>query len=555
MRFLRRGLGLLLLLLLASALWAPPASAHTRLLEVTPAEGSVLATAPGTVELRFNEPVTVVESAFALYDSAGRHTVDGLPSMVEVTSRDQVVTATLPAELVRGSYLLSWRVVSADGHPIGGATGFAVGEPSAPPVAPAPDAQTTGVNRLHTGLQVLSWLGLLGGVGLWVFRRIVAPLGTRVPGGRRLVTAGLALSAVTTTLLVGASGVQEAGGRVSDLAQGWAWRDGAVSAPGLALALVVVGGTLVVVADRLPPSTGRVLGLLGSLVALTSLLATGHTRSVGPGWLMGLMDLVHVGAGAVWSGGLAGLGLFLLAARRRPDGAVATAAVVARFSALAGVLVALLGASGLGMAVLVLDRPADLTGTGWGRALLAKLALVAVVGLLAAWNRFHLVGSVRRPSAPLEQWRRLRSAVVDEAVIVVLALAVTGVLVGQSPRSADGDAGPAAVAAAAAQRVELGEGSVHLKVSGGGPGPRTAELSLRQADGNPLLTDAPPTVTLSLPERGLGPMPVPVRSLEQPGRYAADMNLPVSGQWQMLVSVRTSRFDEPTAVLVVPVSG
>ncbi len=432
MRVLRRGLGLLLLLLLGSGLWAPPASAHTRLVDATPAEGSVLATAPQAVELQFTEPVTVVESAFVLYDSAGVHGVDGVPSTVMVTSRDQVVSATLPGGLDRGSYSLSWRVVSADGHPIGGATGFAVGAPSGPLAAPVLDAQTEGVARLHTAVQVLGWLGLLGGVGLWVFRRVVAP-GDRTAGGQHLVEAGLALAVASAALLVGTSGVQEAGGGWADLTRARAWRDGLMSGSGLALGLLALGVALVLGAGRLPPSVGRVVGLVGSLLALSSVLATGHTRSIGPGWLMSLLDLVHVSAAAVWSGGLAGLGLYLLAARRGPSGAVASAAVVARFSALAGFLVSLLGASGLGMAILVLQRPADLTGTGWGRALLAKLALVAVVGLLAAWNRFHLVAAVSRPSTPTEQWYRLRSAVVDEAVIVVLALAVTGVLVGQSP--------------------------------------------------------------------------------------------------------------------------
>ncbi|SDT43493.1 copper transport protein [Friedmanniella luteola] len=553
-----RALGLLAALLLGAVLGAPSASAHTRLVDTVPADGTVVAAAPGTVELRFNEPVTVVEGGFALYDSTGRHTVDGVPSTVGVSSRDRVVTAALPTGLARGSYLLGWRVVSADGHPVGGAVAFAVGAPSAtPPSAPDLDTRGGAVATLRTSLQVLSWLGLLGGVGLWVFRHLVLAPGTWSGRGGRLVVGGLALAVTATLLLAGTSAVEQAGGPVSDLADGWAWQEGlgSGSGAGAAVALVTAGALLLLVAGRLPAAAARGVGLLGSLVALSSVLATGHTRTVGPTWVMALLDLVHVSAAAVWSGGLLGLGLHLLAARRRPEEAVATAAVVVRFSALAGVLVGLLGVSGLAMATLVLERPADLTGTGWGRALLAKLALVAVVGVLAAWNRYSLVGAVRRRGAPAEQWRRLRAAVVDEAAVVVVALAVTGVLVGQSPSAPAEPGSPAAVTAASAQRAELGTGSVQLSVAPGGVGTRTAELTLRGPDGAPLVIDEPPRVSLSLPEQGLGPLPATVRPLDQPGRYAVSAALPVPGAWQLLVSARTSRFDEPTAVLVVPVNG
>ncbi|GAA1828788.1 copper resistance protein CopC [Microlunatus capsulatus] len=550
-----RALGLLVLLLLGAVLGAPAASAHTRVVVAVPVEGSVLSTAPGTVELRFSEPVAPVAEGFALYDSTGRHTVDGEPSTVDVTSRDRVVTAALPTGLARGSYLLGWRVVSADGHPVGGTLAFAVGAPSAtPPSAPAVD-DGGAVGTLLTTLQVLGWVGLLGGVGLWSFRHLVlGPDGRRGPGGR-VVAAALGLAVAASALQAGTAAVLRAGGRLVDLADGWAWRQGLAEAPGTALLLVTAGTLLLLVAGRLPTRAARVLGGLGSLLALASVLVTGHSRTVGPTGLMAVLDLVHVSAAAVWSGGLLGLGLHLVAARRRPEEAVRTAAVVVRFSVLAGVLVGLLGASGAAMATLVLERPADLTGTGWGRALLAKLALVAVVGVLAAWNRYALVAAVRRRGAAAAQWRRLRSAVVDEALVVVVALALTGVLVGQSPTAPAGDGSRTALAGATTQRAELGDGSVQLTVTPGGVGRRTAELTLRRGDGSPLVTDQPPQVTLSLPEQGLGPVPAAVQALDEPGHHSLEAALPVAGPWQLVVTVRTSRFDEPSAVLVLPVTG
>ena len=551
-------LALLGLVLLWPLVAAQPAAAHARLAGSLPKEGTVLAGAPRTVELRFTEPVAVVSSGFALYDTNGRHLSGGQPSTVTVIALDQVVTATLPPGLANGSYLMSWRVVSADSHPIGGVLAFAVGAPSAvAPVAPAtaPDSFGSAVGTSYLALLVLGYVGMLGAVGLWVFGYLVL----RPPQGRglptRLVVGGLALAVGANGLLVGLTEVRENGGRLRDLAAPSVWQQGVASAPGATLALVVVGGLLLLGSYRLSPGFAHSVGLLGGLVTLTSALTTGHTRTVGPTWLLSGLDLVHVSTAAVWFGGLVGLGLHLRQARRGGGDPVVVAGVVARFSAIAGALFGLLGASGLVMAVLVLERPAALVGTGYGRALLVKLALVGVVGLLAVWNKFHLVRAVGERAAPPAQWHRLRSAVVDEAVIIVAALAVTALLTAQSPTAPVPSVGTTTSDSAdgALHRAQLGDGFVQVRVQPGQVGRQTVELTLRGADGGPLATDEAPTVSASLPAAGLGPLPATVLPLDGVGRYRAELTLPVGGAWELLVSVRVSRYGEPTAVLTIPV--
>ncbi|CAA9312205.1 MAG: Copper resistance protein CopC / Copper resistance protein CopD [uncultured Friedmanniella sp.] len=518
----------------------------------------MLGDAPRTVELQFTEPVTVVSSGFALYDTNGRHLSGGRPSTVTGTVQDQTVTASLPPGLADGSYLLSWRVVSADSHPIGGVLAFAVGAPSAiAPSAPAtaPDSLGSTVGTSYLVLLVLGYLGMLGAAGLWVFGHLVL----RPPQVRgwasRLVVLGLALTVGSNALLVGLTQVREEGRRLWDLATPTVWLEGAASGPGASLGLVVVGALLLGGSHRLSPGLGRSVGLLGALVTLTSVLATGHTRTVGPAWLLSGLDLVHVCTAAVWFGGLVGLGLHLRQARRGDGDPVAVAGVVARFSALAGVLFGLLGASGLLMAFLVLERLAAVLGTGYGRALLVKLGLVGVVGLLAVWNRYHLVRAVGSRAAQPAQWQRLRSAVVDEAVIIVAALAVTALLTAQSPTAPVPSAGTATAdpVAVGLYRASLGTGSVQARVQPGLVGPQTIELTLRGADGAPLASGEAPQVSASLPTAGLGPLPATVLPLEGIGRYRADLTLPTSGTWDLLVSVRVSRFGEPTAVLKIAV--
>ncbi|MEY2416648.1 MAG: copper transport protein [Ilumatobacteraceae bacterium] len=99
-------------------------SAHAELLSSDPQPGAVLDTAPAHITLKFNEPVEISLGAMRLFDGTGasinistaRHP-DGQGAAVEVD---------LPA-LKNGSYVVDWRVVSADSHPVHAAFTFQVG--------------------------------------------------------------------------------------------------------------------------------------------------------------------------------------------------------------------------------------------------------------------------------------------------------------------------------------------------------------------------------------------------------------------------------------------
>ena len=105
---------------------AGAADAHAALVSSTPAPGSVLVDSPKTIELKFSEPVEMPQQAIRVFD-ANRNEID-VPTARHGASND-TVTTTLPA-LEEGGYVISWRVVSADGHPISAAYTFAVGQGS-----------------------------------------------------------------------------------------------------------------------------------------------------------------------------------------------------------------------------------------------------------------------------------------------------------------------------------------------------------------------------------------------------------------------------------------
>jgi copper transport protein len=109
--------------------------------------------------------------------------------------------------------------------------------------------------------------------------------------------------------------------------------------------------------------------------------------------------------------------------------------------------------------------------------------------------------------------------------------------------------------ATAPVRVELGSGSLQGQMLPARVGVNTFEFTLRDADGAPLETDALPEVSASLPSQGLGPLPTSVQRLGGTSRYRADLQLPVAGEWRLLVAIRLNKFDQPTTTVDVPVGG
>jgi copper transport protein len=91
-----------------------------------PIDRAVVAQPPATIKLIFNEPVSPLVLRLV---GPGGATVD----LTDVAAADQALTIHIPSPLARGTHLVSWRVISADGHPVGGAITFSVIEPSANP--------------------------------------------------------------------------------------------------------------------------------------------------------------------------------------------------------------------------------------------------------------------------------------------------------------------------------------------------------------------------------------------------------------------------------------
>jgi len=137
----------------------------------------------------------------------------------------------------------------------------------------------------------------------------------------------------------------------------------------------------------------------------------------------------------VWVGGVVVLGM-LLRHRRRRGRPLNAALLGARFSVLAAGSVAVVGAAGAVLAFLILDRPEQLWQTSWGLFLLAKVAVVAVVAALGAYNHFRVVPALTS-TAPQEALHGdaselLRRSATHETAIMFVIVLLTAWLVASS---------------------------------------------------------------------------------------------------------------------------
>lgn len=521
---LRRAAVGLTFLLGALLLGTIPAAAHAELRASEPAHGEVLDTAPQHVRLTFNEPVQPVSGATQLLRSGAA------PQELPVTSAGTSLNLDLP-ELAEGTHSLAYRVISADGHPVGGMLTFHIGRPSEavclPPTKTAAAATELAVRTLTVG----QYAGLLLFGGLttaWLLHpRARWPRAQRTSGG---------LAAVAGALLVPAGALRTAGAAPNAVVDPAQWLPHVSGLAALGAVLVTTGVLLTLGSQQPRP----IMACLAAAVAVVAPVLVGHSQSVEPLAVMRLADGVHLLLAAFWGGGL--LALARVVRHIAPHEAATT---VVRFSG--GALISVIGlvASGTVMAVLVLDSWADLPGTPYGRNLLIKIGLVLTVAAIAAWNRTHLVPAVISQPDDEGRWLALRAMLRREIALLAVILVITGALTATAPGRHEHDAahpaGPVQIHGAA-QGIQI-DGVLNVTT----PGQAELELAL-QHDGSQV-TDTDVEVSAYHPAREIGP--VTVAAHPTPRGYAATLDVPVPGTWQITIAARVSRFEQPLVPLDV----
>jgi copper transport protein len=462
---------------LASALAAPTAAwAHAALVRTVPEASRTVNSSPANVQLTYTEPVEPRFAIVSVTDAAGIRMTAGVPQR----STSDANTLVVPLKkLTPGWYLVYWRVISVDGHPVRGAFTFAVGpNPGPAPEFAIPSISETAATPRLVAARWAAFLTLMAAIGIFALRMGAArPLVRRVRDTHLraltvafVVSSALALVAIPVYVVLATAdfalrsafdlGALAPLLSVSAFGRGFLWLE-------LCFALFTAAALVALWVDRpdreqrsvaeLLAGTGAWLG--AAAVLLVPGLA-GHAAQTSPrGWALAF-DWLHMAAGSIWVGGLVGL-LVLAASLPAARRVAGLAFCVPRFSNVAFVSVLALIGSGIGSSLLHLPTLASLWSTSYGQALLAKIAILLVAMLLAAVNllrtRPRLAACAQQPELGPGAASLLRRLVGGETLLVAGAVLAAAILTSLPPPSK-------ALASVGGAAAKVGPGPAHTVV-------------------------------------------------------------------------------------------
>jgi copper transport protein len=386
-RPVQRAAGLIVLAVCAALAVPAGASAHANLVSTTPADRAVLAQAPERVVVRFDDDVRVAPGNAAVRNGDGS-ILGGKPA-----AHGKTLVLPLRTNLGQDDYSVRWSAVSDDGHVVQGVIAFGVGLGRPPPV---PTLRST--VEVGFGTVLSRWVffaGLLVASGLALFDLLVwRPL---VKSDLRMgwIAIGLAAMFVSSHGLVHASH------------GGASTRFGLAIYIGSAVAATGAAAAAIAVTDRSAAPFAVVL----AVAVLPVPTVAGHALDPGRSWLEVPVDLLHVIAAAVWIGGL--FALAFVAPREGVSPEVVGAAA-RRFSNLALASVIVVALTGAARALAELSAVSQLWTTGYGRAILVKTGLFAVLLGLGSVSRSRVMAGAER----------LRGVVLAEVTILLLGVVV-----------------------------------------------------------------------------------------------------------------------------------
>jgi copper transport protein len=564
-RVMKRALALTALVVVAIVVTAGPAFAHATAVSFSPAQGARLpaGSPPRVLSVGFDEGVQIPPNALQMFDSTGKQVQLGPATH---SNGEASMGATVP-KIADGTYVVTWRAVSDDAHPVSGSWTFSVGTPSKSTVdvaslTPHGDRPLGVVFGIGRALAFLSLLVLVGGIA---FVRTWWPdAASRRP---IIVLFVVAWATVIITALAGigleaAYSTGKGFGSVLDWNLikevmrshfGEAWLTRAIVAA--ACLPFVLRPTL----WKKPWPRGAVLDVglvLVGLLLLATISYAGHATTGRWVALAFVTDVLHLTGAAGWLGGLVVIALALWLPARARGAPLASA----RFSRLAGPAIALIVLTGTVQAFRQVSSLSALVHTTYGRLLIAKVLAVGVVLVAASASRDivrervlpaltpALGPGAARAEADDHDVRNLRDAVVVEVVLAIIIVALTAVLVNTEPARA------ASTGGSFSTTVKNSAMWFDVSVSPAKAGTNNIRIVPRVPNGGAAsLLDM--TATLANPARKVAPINV-LLSTSGPFNtsYAGQSTIPFPGRWTLEIKALRTQVDETDVTVTVPVS-
>ena len=596
------GVALLMLgFLLAGALIAAPAAwAHAQLLGTSPLSGSTVQVQPKQVIFKFGEHVGGALGAVRVYDAEGNE-VDDL-QVTHPNGNTHWMGVGLKPHLPHGTYTATYRVISADTHIVYGGLVFNLGHAGAAPkftVAGLIGKNESGeVTRIAFGaVRALNYLTLalmVGGLAFLFF--VWLPALSHVAGSepRWRVASRTCASrlgrlfafAIVLGLIVSALGVLLQGASAAGLSL-WSSLKGSVIESTLetrfgevwgprAIVWVLLGllllaaramrrdaiGTLdanrdesdgLTLTARPPVAIVALLALGACYLVITPALA-GHASIESPVWVFFPSDVLHVGAGSLWVGGIACLLLALPSATRQLEGGERSRlllATLARFSPLALGAVLVIATTGVIQAYIDVRSFDALFHTTYGALIIVKVALLSGLICLGWVNRERVMPMLGRVigdgHSPGGVGALARRTMRGEFSLMLCLFAITAALISYAP-PIDAASGPFSI------NTTIGSAELEMTVEPAKVGLNRIHIYLIDAKTGAQFTATKElTATAKLPSKGIGPLPLKA-NLSGPGHYALNsVVLSPGGTWAIEINDRVSEFEQSNRVVRVPI--
>ena len=496
------------------------AEAHAGLKSSEPAASSVLEQSPKEIVLNFGEAVEVSFGSIRLFDSNSKLVELPMPKYVEAYGviDAKTIRVEIP-ELQFGSYLVVWRVVSADSHPVQGAFAFQIGTKGLNLESLSQEilASSSAPFAVKLAMGFARWLSFLG-VMVMVGAMLLA---TRIIGLSRVdkIIFGSWITAFVGSTLILLLQAPYALGQAMSIGEVFSAVDDVLQTR-LGTWLVVRGTILLAflllirqrnLHDR---PIYRMVAILLGIGLFATFSISGHPGMREYSALSIGTDIVHFLSVSAWMGGL--VTLVLLGRKWQSESSL----VISWFSFTATISMPIMVATGVAQAWRMMEGFQNILSTTYGVVFSVKVLLVIVA--IAAGTRARQVFKSKKVDQQDLREIKFSRTVLAESMIGVAVLAVTAVLVSVPPLSISGAAAfetsvvqANVIADLRVTPARVGEVEVHVVLS---------------PPGGALQSITTATARISLATQAIPPIPVDLRLVGK-NHFQAKLLLPRAGDW------------------------
>ncbi len=500
---------------------AESAHAHATLIVSDPADGAVIHAVPNLVKLTFSEVVSPL--VLRLLKPSGE-----IVQLSHFSQQQEMLQVDLPSDLGNGTSILSWRVASQDGHPVGGTLTFSIDTASR---QVADEIDSKGVHFPIWFTTYINIVLLTLCVGGCIFYTWVSV--PRKPIPRTFVYLSLfGIIAALGVLIVDIFDAVDWNN--NDLWNFRLWAGSIGYTIGVPAALVVIAHIFVMIARQVSERKAKAISIFALVAGALAFTVSGHAGAAAPRILMRPAIFLHLVSVLFWAGSL--IPLFVMVGRGHSP-----VDTLRRFSLPIAISLSILVVTGTILGIVELGKIDELWNSAYGIVLSLKLLALLFLFALAAVNRFYLT-----PRLSIEgnnSVRYLKYSIAGEIVIVAVVLGIVSLWRFTPPPNE----------MSAVTQLSTGiqfhahgtRGMANLIVSPARPGPVGVTINVLDAESRPLAVKG---VQISLVDvhNTLEPIRRKAHRVTSSTWKVDDLVIPTAGSWVVRVEMLISDFDQIT---------